>query len=722
MTKINQVSRADAAGDTAIVKSPMTGWVLFKKDPNSTGYFSNPIQGLSTPVIQVDNAKTGKAYCIDPNTPPPGEVESPSDPGVEYDKIVMDGNDLKSKKIKLAVYITSFGDSSLDDMFTHYPQSSRWDGTADDFIIDDREISGNYPNGVDDNFKYLFIHLAVSYINHDMVFPDDFDPDSCDPSTDIECLYNTYMADVDKSLIKGIDEILTESIEDNADVWLKAQNYTLYGVDTEGENIQNVVWLEADSPQSGNIIVHKCDAEFESTCDTSADAHAAQGGGSLAGITFTVYNNSGSRIYNPFDDNFYNNGDPMAIATTNNSGIATFSNLPVGIDYSVRETSTNASYNLTDTTAKTVNDLTTNGAKVAFSDYVIRGDLEFVKVDENGSPMSDVAFALTSNTTGERHVVVTNSSGVVDTSSITHSTSTNGYDSVTGGSYVYSGYGTWFYGANSGATASVNDGLGALPYDTYTLTELECDANKYCQDKGVISRSITITEDGTPINLGTITNDCAEFRISTTATDTADGDKFVEASATASITDTINYCGKEGLTYTIQGVLMDKVTGEAISTVQEITSTIPAGSDCYTDAMAFSLDASELAGHDIVVFDTLLYEGEEVAEHKELNDPSQTVTVISLGTTAVDGADGDKLVEASEDSQIVDTIDYCLKAGLEYTISGVLVDKATGEPITIDEETVEETITFTPSTNCGTTQMTFTLDSSELAGKSRVVY
>lgn len=239
-------------------------------------------------------------------------------------------------------------------------------------------------------------------------------------------------------------------------------------------------------------------------------------------------------------------------------------------------------------------------------------------------------------------------------------------------------------------------------------------------DNGEVVASHTNLEDED--QTVTIIEPEPEYSISTEATDTADGDKFVEVSATASITDTINYCGKEGLTYTIQGVLMDKVTGEAISTVQEITSTIPAGSDCYTDTMAFSLDASELAGHDLVVFETLLYEGEEVAEHKELNDPSQTVTVISLGTTAVDGADGDKLVEASEDSQIVDTIDYCLKAGLEYTISGVLVDKATGEPITIDEETVEETITFTPSTNCGTTQMTFTLDSSELAGKAIVVY
>lgn len=501
-------------------------------------------------------------------------------------------------------------------------------------------------------------------------------------------------------------------------LWQDAQNYSLYRTkDTEThadpeDALQEVVWIEYDAPQFGNIIVHKCDIERESSCNVNANSHSPSGGGSLAGITFYLYDSNGAKI---------------AEATTNSDGIATFSDLPVGTNYEVREMSPNSSYIIPEDNRRTVNNLTTDGAKVAFSDYIKRSDISFTKTDDEGNPMKNVAFALESNKTHERHILVTDSNGVVNTASISHSTDTNGYDNITGGNYIYRGYGTWFYGVTSGSPSVEPDWnewnkWGALPYDTYTLTELECDANKYCQDKGVISNTISVTEDDTMITLDPIINNCAEFGISTTATDTADGDKFIEASATASITDTINYCGEAGLTYTIQGVLMDKVTGEAISAVQEIPAPLPADSDCGTATMTFSLDASELAGHDIVVFETLLYEDEEVAEHKDLNDTSQTVTVISLGTTAVDAADGDKLVEASEDSQIVDTIDYCLKAGLEYTISGVLVDKATGEPITIDEETVEETITFIPSTNCGTTQMTFTLDSSELAGKAIVVY
>ena len=220
------------------------------------------------------------------------------------------------------------------------------------------------------------------------------------------------------------------------------------------------------------------------------------------------------------------------------------------------------------------------------------------------------------------------------------------------------------------------------------------------------------------------------FSISTVATDAKDGDKFVEASSTASITDTISYCATPNLTYTIQGILMDKATGKPItvdgSPVQkEITETPTTSTGCYTTTMAFNLDTSELYGKDIVVFETLSYEGEPVAEHKELNDASQTVTVINLGTTAVDGADGDKLIEASADSKIVDSIDYCLRADLEYTIKGVLMDKETKKPLTVNGETIEETLPLdltNDDDNCGTVQMTFTLDSTELAGKAIVVY
>ena len=49
----------------------------------------------------------------------------------------------------------------------------------------------------------------------------------------------------------------------------------------------------------------------------------------------------------------------------------------------------------------------------------------------------------------------------------------------------------------------VNDKYGALPYDTYTLEELRCDANA---DKALYKGTFTVSRDGFQIDLGTIDN------------------------------------------------------------------------------------------------------------------------------------------------------------------------------------------------------------------------
>ena len=582
IAKIFQANAADVPSGTVTIESPEDNWVWF----NSGAYpDSNPIGSLSTPHIEIKavNGQTlatpYKAFCIDPAAPEPN--------GSGFGRVLLDPNVALNQKMKLAVYLATVRNDQtnavMNSWFSSNNISEQWhDGGSYDSGL----YSGNYPDvdtseGMAD-FRYLFIHLALGYLN-DPDFLDIVDPD--DGYT-----LEEYLTTKDMNLITTIANDLGSLVANNSDVWRMAQSYSLYVSKPEDIDIQRVVWLEA--PQTGTITVHKCDAEREPVCDVNKNHHDHSGYGSLAGIEFTVYDNNGTKITSDFTDD---------------DGIVTFPNLPVGANYSVRETTTNASYNLTDSTAQTISNLTTNGAKLAFSDYIKRGNVTFVKVDDDGNPMANVAFALESNTTHERHILVTNNNGMVNTASISHGTDTNGYDNTTGGNYIYRGYGTWFYGVASGSPSVEPDWeewnkWGALPYDTYTLTELKCDANKYCQDNGVISRSITITEDGsTPINLGTITNDCAEFSISTSATDAADDDKFIEASATASITDTINYCGKADLTYTIQGVLMDKVTGEAISAEQEIPAPLPADSNCTTATMPFSFDASELAGHDIVV-------------------------------------------------------------------------------------------------------------------------
>ena len=61
----------------------------------------------------------------------------------------------------------------------------------------------------------------------------------------------------------------------------------------------------------------------------------------------------------------------------------------------------------------------------------------------------------------------------------------------------------------------------------------------------------------------------------------------------------------------------------------------------------------------------------------------------------------------------MDVVEYTsLTPGEIYTISGVLMDKATGEPLLVDEAEVTAEVEFTPEEPSGTVELTYTLDAS----------
>ena len=67
-----------------------------------------------------------------------------------------------------------------------------------------------------------------------------------------------------------------------------------------------------------------------------------------------------------------------------------------------------------------------------------------------------------------------------------------------------------------------------------------------------------------------------------------------------------------------------------------------------------------------------------------------------------------------------------LKVGETYKISGVLMDKETGEPLLVGEGEEQAQVTaeleFTPTASEGTVELTYTFDGSALAGKAVVVF
>ena len=215
--------------------------------------------------------------------------------------------------------------------------------------------------------------------------------------------------------------------------------------------------------------------------------------------------------------------------------------------------------------------------------------------------------------------------------------------------------------------------------------------------------------------------------IHTTAADQKNGINHTEANEKATIVDTVYYShllpGKE---YTVHGKLMDKKTGESILIDgKEITAstTFTAENEEGSVDVIFTFDASILAPKTVVAFEYLEYEGIEIAVHEDIDDEDQTVYIPKIHTTAVGEDTQDHIEKAKNEAVIVDTVSYeGLEVGREYTVTGKLMDNETGEPILVNGEEVTAGETFTAETEDGSIDITFTFDSSALAGKSLVAF
>ncbi len=192
----------------------------------------------------------------------------------------------------------------------------------------------------------------------------------------------------------------------------------------------------------------------------------------------------------------------------------------------------------------------------------LRGDIKFKKVAlDTDKPLSGIAFRITSKTTGESHVVVTDADGMIDTSKIKHSENTNAADKD---NKTISG--TWFYGNDDGEK-KIDDSLGALPFDTYEITEIATDTNTEYRLITPITVDLTKEADYTDgyqlYDLGTVTN-IPEPYIGTRALGVKTQDNIIPANEKVDVEDISDYHFLEaGKTYTMKGVIKDPETGKA---------------------------------------------------------------------------------------------------------------------------------------------------------------
>lgn len=358
------------------------------------------------------------------------------------------------------------------------------------------------------------------------------------------------------------------------------------------------------------------------------------------------------------------------------------------------------------------------GNEYSMSDRVIRGDFELTKADEeNQERMANIPFKLTSNTTGESHQFVTDENGYYNSSSEfnNHSHDTNGGKKDSG---------LWFGLNEDGESVEVNDKYGALPYDTYTLEELRCDANA---DKALYKGTFTVSRDGFQIDLGTIDN--PDLTLITKALDEKTGTHFACADEEVTIIDTVSYTGlKKGKEHVLTGTLMNRETGEALldKDGNPITATKkfkPKTAE-GEEEVEFTFDASQLKGATLTVFEELTLDGKLVAEHKDLNDAAQTVRIPEIGTQAKDAETENNVSKADKKVTIVDTVSYSnLKEGKKYTVKGTLMDQKTGRPIVDAKgQKITAEATFVAETSSGTVDVTFTFDGSNLQGETVVVF
>ena len=481
----------------------------------------------------------------------------------------------------------------------------------------------------------------------------------------------------------------------------------------------------ADEVVRGGVLIEKRDLE--------SGLLTPLGGASLDGTLFEITNKSINAVF--VGGALYQPGEVCAtIEVVDGIAQTDARALPYG-SYQMVETKPGEGYLHTDQTVRSFQ-IRKDGEVIEFRDgdaaynQVIRGDLQFVKVGEGGEAnmgrFANVAFKLTSQTTGESHIVVTDENGEVRTTTEwnPHSQNTNGNDEITDETLWDDHNGTWFGLTTEGWMVDVQDELCALPFDQYTLEELPCEGNQGYELVKV--PNITISRNNTTIYLGTIDDQFEGIpEIGTTAT--VDGEHTAEPAGEVTLIDIISYKNlKVGETYKISGVLMDKSTGEPLLVnEQQITAELeftPTTSE-GTVELTYTFDGSALAGKSVVVFEDLYQDENVVASHADINDEGQTVTFgqPEIRTTAT--IDGEKTAQPSDQVTITDTVEYSsLTVGQEYTLKGVLMDKSTGEPLQVNDQQVTSEATFIPAEASGTIEVLFTFDASALTGKAVVVF
>lgn len=367
---------------------------------------------------------------------------------------------------------------------------------------------------------------------------------------------------------------------------------------------------------------------------------------------------------------------------------------------------------------------------------VIRGDLKLEKHSySDDKPMQGVEFEVKSDKTGESLVIVTDE---------------NGFASTTG---------MWLGCSADGEAVDKQEGEGALPYGSYTVSELRCDANKDKQLEPPIKIMVEdemIYDVFDPTNNEPIIRNVPLPEIGTTARvkDSQSDAIPIDKKKIVDLIDTVSYKYlRENTRYTLLGKLMVRdekgnvsemmMNGKAVTAETPFTTEAGKEKSIFekegkVDVVFKDIDISGLEGKSLVVYE-YLYLGDEIngdneyeehededifpVKHEDKDDENQTLHVIRIGTKAHGKDTASKEIENKGKVIIVDTVIYeNVTPGETYTVEGTLYDKKTGEAIKVDGKEITGKATFKAEKASGETNVEFTFDIEKVNAKNIVVF
>ncbi len=211
--------------------------------------------------------------------------------------------------------------------------------------------------------------------------------------------------------------------------------------------------------------------------------------------------------------------------------------------------------------------------------------------------------------------------------------------------------------------------------------------------------------------------------IHTTATDALTRDHTGAVTEKAIVQDEVRYENLvPGLQYQIKGKLVIRGREDEVLAEEGYIFIPKESNGSFT--LAFEFDASGLAGETAVAFEYLYLDENLIAAHAEPEDEGQSVHYPKIQTKAKDLTTGERQGYTGP-TRIEDVVKLSnLIVGQTCDVSGVLMDKATGQPVLDGKgrEIRAEKKDITATDTEMEVTVVFSLDATILAGRSCVVF